>query len=51
MNTPRRMSIRTKLIIGAILVGAIILHARGVALIMSASDASPAGSATVLRGD
>jgi hypothetical protein len=45
------MSIRTKLIIGAIVVGSVILHARGAALIMSASNASPAESATMLRGD
>jgi hypothetical protein len=45
------MSVRTKIIIGAVVVLFAALHAQGMAMMMSASDASRAESATVLRGD
>jgi hypothetical protein len=48
---PRPMSVRTKIIIGALLVLFAALHAQGMAMMISASDASPAESASLLRGD
>jgi hypothetical protein len=48
---PRRMSARVRIIIAAIVVLFAALHAQGMALMMSASAASPADMATLLRGD
>jgi len=50
-NPTRRMSVRTKIIIGALVVLFAALHAQGMAIMMTASEASPADSASVLRGD
>jgi len=49
--TPRRLSVRTGIIIGATLVVFAVLHVTGMALIMGAPDQSPAEAATLLRAD
>jgi hypothetical protein len=49
--TPRGMSVRTGMIIGATCVLFAVLHVTGMALMMSTADRSTAESAMVLRGD
>ena len=48
---PRPMSARTRIIIGAIVVLLAVLHARGIAMIVGASDRPAAQSPTLLHGD
>ena len=46
-----KMSVLTKVIIGAMIIVFAGLHAGGVAMMMNASDRSTVDSAVVLRGD